>query len=496
MWTAGLQNESSPPLYYMAVGAWIHVFGSSEAALRSLSAVCSSLSILLVYALGKKLLGRGPGLVAAALFAASATQVYYAQEARPYALLLLPVVAVLIACVDYLRSSGRPLALLLYIVAATTSIYTHATMTLFVAACGSTVLVAACRAERHAAQPAVLRWIAANLCVTLFALPGLIGMLEHAEGGKLGWISPLNWHDIGAMVSNTVVGTLTPGHFPGGVLAIVMVCVLALAVWRRALPRHMGTIVLEIPGLYAALVILVSVSLQPIALSRIFCWVGVPLCLLQAHALAARGWLRPIAAVTIVGTACVALFYQLDTSPDVKEPWRQVLDSVEPELRQADLVVLGPDTDPAAVMYYAPALPHIAMWTSEPMSPAELGIMPRVFGIRGIVLAEILHRIDEGAPVVMIARATDEDALRQLLARVAPPTSREDRQCVGGDGKPTKYPCGIAVLAWEPEKSTADRAPKPAPPVANAEAGSQLAVGMNKRAIPVAFGTDWPDDGF
>src|SRR5260221_8860153 len=42
MWTEGLRSESSPPLYYMALGVWIQLFGSSETALRSLSVVSSS----------------------------------------------------------------------------------------------------------------------------------------------------------------------------------------------------------------------------------------------------------------------------------------------------------------------------------------------------------------------------------------------------------------------------------------------------------------------
>src|SRR5260221_8607602 len=57
MWTAGLRSETSPPLYYMALGAWIQFFGSNEAALRSLSVVNSSIAIPLVYVLVNELLG-------------------------------------------------------------------------------------------------------------------------------------------------------------------------------------------------------------------------------------------------------------------------------------------------------------------------------------------------------------------------------------------------------------------------------------------------------
>src|SRR5579871_2244856 len=34
LWTTGLAHEDSPPLYYMAVQGWMHLFGDSESALR------------------------------------------------------------------------------------------------------------------------------------------------------------------------------------------------------------------------------------------------------------------------------------------------------------------------------------------------------------------------------------------------------------------------------------------------------------------------------
>src|SRR5258708_34965084 len=43
MWTTGLRNESSPPLYYIALGAWIELFDSSETAMRALSEASSRL---------------------------------------------------------------------------------------------------------------------------------------------------------------------------------------------------------------------------------------------------------------------------------------------------------------------------------------------------------------------------------------------------------------------------------------------------------------------
>ncbi|HWB51568.1 MAG TPA: glycosyltransferase family 39 protein [Stellaceae bacterium] len=450
MWTEGLRRESSPPLYYMALGGWIGLFGSSEAALRSLSAIASTAAIPLVYGLARELLERRQALVAAALFALSPTAIYYAQEARPYALLLLPVLATLMACARLLRRRGGTANFALYIAGATASLYTHTTMFLFAAACGGAVLAAAWAARPHPSGKFFAAWIASNAVVGLLAAPLLVSMAQPSQLRQLAWIPPLNWHDFGAVISNTVAGTLTPGHFPGALLAMLVVAVLVLSLRRDPPPSRMLVVALLIPGLYAALVILVSATLQPILLGRIFSWTVVALCLIEARATLASGWQRPLAIGVVAATTSIGLAYQIAAPADAKEPWRGALHTAASELTRADLVALAPDTDPAAVMYYAPPVAHIAMWASQAMAPAQLGIMPGLFGIPGMTRDTIARRIGEGARVTLVARASDEAALAGLLGAVPPPATRLDRPCVGGDGNPTRYPCGITVLSWGP----------------------------------------------
>jgi 4-amino-4-deoxy-L-arabinose transferase-like glycosyltransferase len=454
MWTEGLHRESSPPLYYMALGGWIQLFGASETALRSLSAAASSLAIPLVYVLGKEVLDRRYGLIAAALFALSPTAIYYAQEARAYALLLLPVLATLIACARCLRPSAGAGTLALYVGGATASIYTHTTMFFFVAACAIATLVSRCRLAPGSRRRFFLGWTVANAIVAILALPAIVGMTNPAQLHQLAWIAPLKLHDIGAVISNTVVGTLTPGRFPGALLATLVTAVLLASIWRDFLAPGTTLIALAIPGLYAAFVVIVSTAIQPILLSRIFGWTVVALCLLEARALLVRGRLRAVAVGVIGVTIGVGLSYQLTVPADAKEPWRETIQAA-PSLSQADLVVLAPDTDPAAVMYYAPSLTRVAMWSSEPMTPTELGIMPGIFGIPGITGDDIAHRIAGGASLSLVARASDEAAVAELLGRVRPPQHRLDRKCVAGDGHPTSYPCGIAILSWEQSSATA-----------------------------------------
>jgi mannosyltransferase len=451
MWTEGLHSESSPPLYYMAVGAWVNLFGSSEAALRSLSAVASTAAIPLVYVLGRELFDRKHGLIAAALFALSAAEIYYAQEARSYALLLIPLLVMLIACARYALRPGEYANVAIYVVAAIACIYTHTTMFLLVAACGLAVFVWLLATHGKLWNRAVAGWIAGHLCIGVLVLPALVGMLDPVQWGQLGWIPPVSLRQIGAVFSNTVAGTLTPGHFPGGILAGAVAVVLAISIWRGMPSWRAVIVILAIPGVYTASVIFVSISFQPILLSRVFCWAVIPLCLIEAHAVQARGWLRPIAIGVIVGTLSVGLYYQLSVNPDAKEPWRESIQYAATELQQADLVVLSPDMDPAALLYYAPNLLHVAMWRSEALAPSELGIMPRLLDVSGITLDQITHRInDPSSQSVFIAKPTDDAVLPQLFQLVRPPDKSANFQCRGGDNEPTNYPCGIAIFTWRP----------------------------------------------
>jgi mannosyltransferase len=82
-------SESTPPLYYVVAWVWARIFSTTEAELRSLSAVCGTLAIPLAYVAGKELVSRPAGALAATLAAVSPFLIWYSQEARAYALFVL-----------------------------------------------------------------------------------------------------------------------------------------------------------------------------------------------------------------------------------------------------------------------------------------------------------------------------------------------------------------------------------------------------------------------
>jgi 4-amino-4-deoxy-L-arabinose transferase-like glycosyltransferase len=82
-------SESNPPLYYVLAWGWAKEFGRSEWGIRSLSALLGTLTVPVGYAIGRQLAGRRVGFVLMALLAFCPMLIWYSQEARSYALVVL-----------------------------------------------------------------------------------------------------------------------------------------------------------------------------------------------------------------------------------------------------------------------------------------------------------------------------------------------------------------------------------------------------------------------
>ncbi len=85
IWSS-FERDWHPPLYFVVLRAWRHVFGSSDVAIRSLSVLASLLAIILLFDIGRMLFDRRVALWACLLLAFAHPQIWYAQEARSYAL--------------------------------------------------------------------------------------------------------------------------------------------------------------------------------------------------------------------------------------------------------------------------------------------------------------------------------------------------------------------------------------------------------------------------
>lgn len=93
--------------YYALVHVWTGVFGTSAVSLRLPSVLATAVAAALLAVLGARLAGRRTGVVAGLLLAVVPSVSQYADDARPYALVLAVAVGATLALVDALERPGR-----------------------------------------------------------------------------------------------------------------------------------------------------------------------------------------------------------------------------------------------------------------------------------------------------------------------------------------------------------------------------------------------------
>ena len=86
IWEVGLRlvEDKHPPLYYSLLHGWMGLFGSSDAAVRSLGSLLGALAVLPTWGLGYLLGDRRAGALAGLLVALNPFLVWYSQEVRMF----------------------------------------------------------------------------------------------------------------------------------------------------------------------------------------------------------------------------------------------------------------------------------------------------------------------------------------------------------------------------------------------------------------------------
>jgi len=117
-------SESAPPLYYALAWFWTQLTGTGEVGLRSFSALAGVATVPVAFLLGRELRDRRAGIAAAALVAVNPMLLWYSQEARAYALLVLLCTLSLLYFVRAL-DGGRRRDFLLWGLASGLALATH-----------------------------------------------------------------------------------------------------------------------------------------------------------------------------------------------------------------------------------------------------------------------------------------------------------------------------------------------------------------------------------
>lgn len=120
-----LSQGNNPPLYEIFLHIWISFFGISELSVRFPSVIFSSLTIYFIYQICRKYFNLKVAFLAVTLFTLSNYQMYFAHEARVYALFVLLSTVSMYQFLKLLSSNYAKLDVVLYIVIGVLLLYSH-----------------------------------------------------------------------------------------------------------------------------------------------------------------------------------------------------------------------------------------------------------------------------------------------------------------------------------------------------------------------------------
>jgi 4-amino-4-deoxy-L-arabinose transferase-like glycosyltransferase len=251
-----------PPLYYLLLHAWMQVLGKGVLSIRLLSVAIGTATVPLVFAVGRRLLGRSGGLLAAFLLAISPFHIYYSQEVRMYGLVTLLGLSAFYFALRWQRAvpraengqagagqitrtaadSHRALwSLVAYTLSATAALYTQYYAAFLLLSLNLVVAVGWARRRRPVRELAA--WLGAQVGVALLFLPWAlyaggklvtyvqfkVGVEQDPSLGFLAYVA----HHLSAFTWGHGEGTLAGLWWIGLIPLVVLLLALGLLFWRR-----------------------------------------------------------------------------------------------------------------------------------------------------------------------------------------------------------------------------------------------------------------------
>jgi mannosyltransferase len=323
-----LLRHTDAPLgtYYAFIHAWLAMLrlvgiDPTGTWLRLPSALAATGAVGLLVVIAARWFSVRTALLAGVLFAVHPMLTFYAQDARPYAMVAC---AYLASTWALLRALDRPtiVRLACYALLATVTIYLHLFAVYALAA--HVVLVAGAREYRR-------RWVFVGAVIAAAAVPLLI--VAHGESPELSWIPRPSFPVIGSVVAHMFGGvTLVAALFWLGVLAIR----------HGALPRDRRAVLLGV-WLLVPVAALVTVDFFTPDLVARYGLVSVPAAALLVAAAAtgtrARS-VRALAAVIVVIAAVTTAVQQ--ARPFKYEDYRSAADVIGDLAQPGDAVMFLP----------------------------------------------------------------------------------------------------------------------------------------------------------
>lgn len=387
--------ESTPPLYYLLAWGWSHLFGVGAISLRSISALAGVATVPVAALIGLEAAGRRIGIALAALVAVSPMLIWYSQEARAYALLVLLCAVSLLFFLRFQRSRERR-DLVWWALASALALATHY-FAAFVIAIEAGLLLREPGKRRQ-----VLVAIAPIAAVAL-ALAPLVAS-QSANLRHTTWIanSTVAYRALETAVAFAIGET---GRFIGqkpslglAVIPLVLLGIGALLALRApAEQRRAAGIGLAVGGGALLVVLVLAVAGQDYLLDRNLLPVLIPLGLVAAVGFGAT---RPALAGTVLASLLVAYWLAfdiyVDTRPNLQRPdWRTAAARLGP-VHGSRAIVTWKLSDYSLAYYLNANLLGVTRGTA-PQPVSEIDVIYRHPPRRGLPskLPSSFHQVEE-----------------------------------------------------------------------------------------------------
>lgn len=327
------RHEANMALYTVILRGWLH-FGSSEAFIRSLSAIFAVATLPALYVLGRKMFSPRVALIAAFLLAVNAYHVRYSQEARSYALYPLLCVLSSIYFLKFLDDPSRRNRVG-HVLTSALAVYAHFFAGFVVVA----QWISVCLLDRPDAQANFRR----NWRQFAIAISPLVLFVLTTGTGVLRWIPRPHWSDLG----NTFVFFTGNGGCWLVVIysAAVIAALVPVAGWRsrRVSGEAWRYRYLLIWLLFPILLVFAISQFKHLYLARYFIFCAPALILLAAAGLGRlrSDWALAIvlAATAFLSYRAVSAYYQKDFDIG-REDWRSATRYVLDHAQPGDVLIL------------------------------------------------------------------------------------------------------------------------------------------------------------
>ena len=365
-----LRNEETPPLYFAIAHLWAKLWADShEPMLRLLSTLSFAGCVPLTALIGARLWSPKVGLGGALLLAVNPFALYYAEEARAYAVATLLGLIVAFAAIAYVQRPGPRWWAVVTLGGAAlcyTNYFGGLTLAGLALAAGVLLLTTARRNGGRRAWLALAGWVAAQALILLLLLPWLPAVRYQIETAAA-TASPTS-QNMGLQYGLGLLALVVA--FPdGGTLSMLLLALALLLLplsvvwgtWRASVEQRLWLAGgLLVPTVATLLVLKGDEQFVPRYLLLAQPWL---LLLIAATALTPpwrRPALRPVGPTLLVLLAVGGLAYWLTMAPNPRRMggWHELAAQVAAQAHPGDAVFFAPPwaRAPFVVQYDGPPL--------------------------------------------------------------------------------------------------------------------------------------------